>query len=109
MKSEKCNPDIVEASEVLFKNNESFFKNHRVISPVKEKIKEDTQKETKEDGNDVSAWNNGKDPEVAGEEYGWDNKNEDMNVNIDVDSNKANDDDFGEHIIEENKGKLIIY
>ena len=116
IKSEEYSPEIIEASEVLFNKNESFFKNHRVIPPIKETCEENGKTEGKEgDGGDngIWSWDTGQEPEaIGGEAPGWDNPNEDMKIEDDVNSNKANDDGQGEHITEEeNRGKFhyLIY
>lgn len=58
--SGRCKPEIMEASEVLFKVNESFFRSHRVEAPEK-KTKESEKKEKEQEDQKVDTGTTGDD------------------------------------------------
>lgn len=98
--SGRCDKEILEASEVLFKANESFFRNHRVDLPDKKK-KEDEKKEEdnkeEEEKPDQPMTPTKDNPEVAGDEQNWGNQDENTESNQEVTGWGVDDPEIAGH------------
>jgi len=111
--------EIMDALSPLFDNTENFFKNHKIDPPQKnhelEKKGDEDMKEEDSKGQDaeVSGWDNEPETETPpidtpGEPRS-NNQNEDLRMEDDHDSNKADDEGHGEHITEEIMSNFRFY